>query len=151
MLAINRQPPDSPLLTTIAIIPTASATPLHAQLASNPNDLINAPDDGAPTSNPKLIHVDAIPILVPIRFTSVVSRAKIVGCNEKKAPVKKPYRMTNAKSPAACGAALRQRTISDSEKTDTTIIFNGPSRLVTAGILGRILPGTDAALRMITR
>ncbi|KAJ4386861.1 hypothetical protein N0V93_009759 [Gnomoniopsis smithogilvyi] len=135
----------------MAITPTASATPLHAQLASNPKVLINAPEEGAPSSRPKLIHVDAIPIRVPIRFASVVSRVNIVGCKEKKAPVKNPYRITSTKRPAACGSAFRQSTSSDSENTDVTIMLNGPRHLVTAGMLGRILPGTDAALSTVTR
>lgn len=139
------------LLTAITIAPEARVAPLQAQLAGKPYVLHKPPPDGAPSSSPTLHTVDAIPVLVPIRLGSSVSRAKMVGCRVKKAPVKKPYRMIMAKRPAKFGLALKESTMIAIEATDVTIIFNGPKRRVRQGMLGSTRPNTEAPFNMDTK
>lgn len=109
------------LLTAITKALEARVAPLHAQLAGNPYVLHSPPPDGAPSKSPILQIVDAIPVLVPILLGSSVSRAKIVGCKVKKAPVKKPYRIIMTRRPARFGPALKESTMMAIETTDTTI------------------------------
>lgn len=147
----NRQLLTMHLLTAITTAAEARVAPLQAQLAGKPYVFHNPPPDGAPSKSPTLQTVDAIPVLVPIRPGSSVSRAKMVGCRVKKAPVKKPYRMIMTKRPARFGPALKESTMIAIEVTDATIIFNGPRRSMRQGMLGSTRPNTEAPFNMDTK